>query len=59
MNKTPIYRWKVSHPAYGSVEVTGQRKCEAVTSAARKWAARWTQIARECTFERLEEVTAE
>ena len=28
MNKTPIYRWKVSHPAYGSVEVTGPRKYE-------------------------------
>ena len=57
--KSPVYRWKVSHPAYGAVEVTGPRKYEAVISAARKWAARWTQIARECTFERLEEVAAE
>ena len=56
--KSPVYRWKVSHPAYGA-EVTGPRKYEAVISAARKWAARWTQIARECTFERLEEVAAE
>ena len=55
--KSPVYRWKVSHPAYGAVEVTGPRKY--VISAARKWAARWTQIARECTFERLEEVAAE
>jgi len=51
--KSPVYRWKVSHPAYGAVEVTGPRKYEAVISA------RWTQIARECTFERLEEVAAE
>ncbi len=21
--KSPVYRWKVSHPVYGSVEVTG------------------------------------
>ena len=23
--KSPVYRWKISHPAYGSVEVTGIR----------------------------------
>ena len=33
--KSPVYRWKVSHPAYGAVEVTGPRKYEAVISAAR------------------------
>ena len=54
-----VYRWKVSHPTYGAGEGTGPRKYEAVSAAARKWAARWTQIARECTFERLEEVAAE
>ena len=54
-----VYRWKVSHPTYGAVEVTRPRKYEAVISAARKWAARWTQIAHECPIERLEEVAAE
>lgn len=38
---------------------TKEKALRAVISAARKWAARWTQIARECTFERLEEVAAE
>lgn len=57
--KSPVYSLESISPAYGAVEVTGPRKYEAVISAARKWAARWTQIARECTFERLEEVAAE
>lgn len=54
----PVYRWRVTHPALGAVEVTGQRKYEAVIAAARKWGARWTQIAHECTFERLGEVAS-
>lgn len=52
----PVYRWRVTHPTRGAVEVTGPRKYEAVIAAAKCWGARWTQIARECTFERLGEV---
>lgn len=52
----PVYRWRVTHPNYGAVVVTGPRKYEVVIAAAKRWGTRWTQIARECTFERLEEV---
>lgn len=51
-----VYRWKVTHPIHGSAEVVGPTRYEAVIAAAKTWGARWTQIARECTFERLEEV---
>lgn len=43
----PVYRWRVTHPIHGAVEVTGPRKYEAVIAAAKRWGARWTQIARE------------
>lgn len=52
----PVYRWRVTHPTHGAVVVTGPRKYEAVIAAAKRWGARWTQIARECTFVRLGEV---
>lgn len=52
---SPVYRWRVTHPIRGAVVVTGPRKYEAVIAAAKRWGARWTQIARECTFERLGE----
>ena len=51
-----VYRWRVTHPTYGAVVVTGPRKYEAVIAAAKRWGARWTQIAREYTFERIGEV---
>lgn len=54
--RRPVYRWKVTHSAHGSAEVVGSTRYEAVIAAAKKWGARWTQIARECVFERLGEV---
>lgn len=55
MEKT-VYRWRVTHPTHGAVVVTGPRKYEALIAAAKRWGTRWTQIAQECTFERLGEV---
>ncbi len=57
--KSPVYRWKVSHPAYGAVENgpaenTGRDLCREKVGAAR-----WTLRCPQCTFERLEEVAAE
>ena len=56
MNEKTVYRWKVTHPTHGAAEVVARDKYNAVIAAAKTWGARWTQIARECTFERLEEV---
>lgn len=56
MSGGPVYRWRVTHPARGAVEVVGPRKYEAAIAAAKAWRVPWTSIARECTFERLGEV---
>lgn len=52
----PLYRWRVRHPDHAPAEVVGVNRYDAVVAAAKCWGARWTQIARECIFERLEEV---
>lgn len=52
----PVYRWRVTHPERGAVEVIGPRKYEAVLAAAKLWGVPWTSVARGCYFERLEEV---
>lgn len=47
------FRWKVTHPELGSVEVIAADRLKALTKASREWKQRWTQIARACTIERL------
>lgn len=59
--RRPVYRWRVTPPASleaAPVEVVGATRYEAVTAAARIWRVPWSSIARECGFERLEEVEA-
>lgn len=53
---TPVYKWRVTHPERGSVEVEAVSRYWAVVAAAKAWGERWTQIARLLTVERLEEV---
>lgn len=49
------FRWKVTHPELGTVEVIAPDRLKALTIASREWKQRWTQIARACTVERLDE----
>lgn len=58
MNR-PIYRWRVTHPKHGAAEVVGSVRYDAVIAAAKIWRVPWSSIARECAFEKLEEVAAE
>ncbi len=51
-----VFKWKVTHPERGSVEVTAASRYEAVISAAKVWGERWTQIAHDLTVEKLEAV---
>ena len=48
------YKWRVTHPERGSVEVVAATRYEAITKAARKWGERWTRIARDLTVDKLE-----
>lgn len=57
--KIVYYKWKVTHPERGSVEVVAATRYEAVTKAAKEWGERWTQIARTLTVERLERAEVE
>lgn len=54
--RRPVYRWRVSHSEYGSAEVVGVNRYEAIIAAAKAWRVPWTSVARVCTFEKLEEV---
>lgn len=49
------FRWKVTHPELGTVEVIAPDRLKALTKASKVWKQRWTQIARACTVERLGE----
>lgn len=49
----------VRHERYGELTENGVNKLEAITAAARKWGARWTEIARECECIVLAEDTPE
>lgn len=49
------FKWRVTHPELGTVEVIAPERLKALTAAARTWKQRWTQIARACTVERLGE----
>lgn len=49
------FRWKVTHPELGTVEVIASDRLKALTIASREWKQRWTKIARACTIERLGE----
>lgn len=49
------FRWKVTHPELGTVEVIAPDRLKALTRASKEWKQRWTQIARDCTIERLGE----
>lgn len=53
-----VYRWRVTHPDHEPAEVIGAVKLDAVVAASKKWGVPWSSVARACTFERLEEVTA-
>lgn len=46
----PMKLYLVKHAEYGETTVNGRTRYEAVIAAAKKWGARWTQIARECEF---------
>lgn len=46
----PMKLYLVKHAKYGEATVNGRTRYEAVIAAAKKWGARWTQIARECEF---------
>ena len=48
-------RWRVSHPAHGTVEVRAPERLKALTRAAKHWGVPWTPIARACTIVKLEE----
>ena len=54
--KIVYYKWRVTHPERGSVEVEADSRYWACVKAARVWGERWTQIARDLTLEKLEEV---
>lgn len=54
--KQTIYKWKITHPEYGTVETTGPSKYEAVIAAAKIWRVPWSSVARACTFEKIGEV---
>lgn len=47
------FRWKVTHPELGTVEVIAPDRLKALTKASKEWKQRWTQIARACTIEKL------
>lgn len=47
------FRWKVTHPELGTVEVIAPDRLKALTRASKEWKQRWTQIARDCTIERM------
>ena len=47
------YRWRVTHKAYGTVEVEGVDRLRAIIAAAMTWKKRWTLIARACETEKL------
>lgn len=48
--KKPMRLYLVRHAEYGEDTVNGRSKYEAVLAIARKWATRWTKIAREAEF---------
>lgn len=54
--KIVYYKWRVTLPGRGSVEVKADSRYWACVKAARVWGERWTQIAKDLTVERLEEV---
>lgn len=47
------FKWKVTHPELGCVEVTAPERLKALTTASKVWKQRWTHIARACTIEKL------
>lgn len=48
-----MFRWRVTHPDLGSVEVIAPERLKALTTASRQWKVCWTHIARACTIEEL------
>ena len=51
--QTQNFRWRVTHKAYGTVEVEGIDRLRAIIAAAMTWKQRWTIIARACETEKL------
>ena len=51
--QTQNFRWRVTHKAYGTVEVEGIDRLRAIIAAAMTWKQRWTLIARACETEKL------
>lgn len=51
--QTQNFRWRVTHKAYGTVEVEGADRLRAIIAAAMTWKQRWTLIARACETEKL------
>lgn len=51
--QTQNFRWRVTHKAYGTVEVEGVDRLRAIIAAAMTWKQRWTLIARACETEKL------
>ena len=47
------FRYRVTHPDYGTVELTAEDKLRAVSRAGVIWEVPWTSIARQCSCERL------
>ena len=48
------YRWSVTHPEHGTVEVQAIDRLRALTAAAMQWHERWTLIAHDCDIVKLE-----
>lgn len=48
------YKWRVTHPELGTVEVLALDRLRAMTAAAMQWQQRWTLIARDCEIVKLE-----
>lgn len=47
------FRYRVTHPDYGAVEITAVDRLRAVSGAGVIWEVPWTSIARQCGCERL------
>lgn len=47
------FRYRVTHPDFGTVELTAADRLRAVTAAGMGWNVPWTSIAGQCVCERL------
>lgn len=53
MSETRANTFQVTHPDFGTVQVSATDKYAAIIAAAKQWGERWTEIAKDCVTKDL------